>query len=244
MNTQHNPLPQDPASLSGLQSQALAPADERIFLRNVFGWMTLGVLFSAGASAWMVSSSVRIATFANNTLLWLGLVVAELVMVIALSAAIQKLPLLIARILFLAYALLTGVTLSVLIAMAGSANVAMAFVGAAGVFGGMAAWGWTTKKSLEGWGPVLFGSLIGLLLANIVYMFTGGAVFNLILGCLGVFIFAGFTAWDMKKIRQLGNELQADSDQADRMAILGALALYLDFVNLFVSLLRIFASSR
>jgi FtsH-binding integral membrane protein len=107
----------------------------------------------------------------------------------------------------------------------------------------MALWGFATKRDLTGFGPVLFGALIGFVVASIVFAFTGGETFNLILGFLGVIIFAALTAYDVQKISRWSQEAM-DDEGARKMAIFGALQLYLDFVNIFLSLLRIFGSNR
>jgi len=119
----------------------------------------------------------------------------------------------------------------------------MAFAGASGVFGGMAVWGYTTKRDLSGMGPVLFGALIGLIVASVVFMFVGGQTFNLILGYGGVVIFAGLTAWDIQQIKSFSGAA-TDEESGKKLAIFGALSLYLNFINIFLSLLRIFGSSR
>ena len=109
------------------------------------------------------------------------------------------------------------------------------------MFAGMAFYGCVTERDLSGWGAILFGALIGLIAASIVFIFVGGGAFNFILGCAGVVIFAGLTAYDMQKLKQIGAQgLSGDTEQ--KVAIFGALSLYLDFINLFISLLRIFGS--
>ena len=119
-----------------------------------------------------------------------------------------------------------------------------AFGGATGVFGGMAAYGYVTKRDLSGLGGILFGALIGLIVASIVYAFVGGSTLNFVIGIFGVVIFAGLTAYDMQKIKKIGAQGIGDADTTQKLAIFGALALYLDFINLVISLLRIFGGGR
>jgi len=112
------------------------------------------------------------------------------------------------------------------------------------VFAGMAAYGYATDRDLSSWGGILFGALIGLIVASIVYAFVGGSAFNLIIGIFGVIIFAGLTAYDMQKIKEIGRQGMGSADTVQKLAIFGALSLYLDFINLVISLLRIFGGSR
>jgi uncharacterized protein len=118
-----------------------------------------------------------------------------------------------------------------------------AFAGATGVFAGMAAYGYTTDRDLSGWGGILFGALIGLIVASIAFAFVGGSTLNLIIGWAGVIIFAGLTAYDMQAIKRIGGQAQG-AEQTQKLAIFGALRLYLDFINLVISLLRIFGGAR
>jgi FtsH-binding integral membrane protein len=163
--------------------------------------------------------------------------------VFALTWAIQRISASMAALLFCLYAGLTGVVFAVLFQVYTTGSVVGAFAGATGVFGGMAAYGFTTKRDLSGWGAMLFGALIGLIVASVVFAFVGGSTFNLIIGWGGVIIFAGLTAYDMQAIKRMGAEAR-DAEATQKLAIFGALRLYLDFINLVISLLRIFGGSR
>jgi FtsH-binding integral membrane protein len=150
----------------------------------------------------------------------------------------------VAAILFAVYAGLTGVTFGILLEVYTSGSVIGATAGAAGVFAGMAAYGYTTQRDLSGWGGILFGALIGIIIASVVFAFIGGSTLNLIIGWGGVIIFSGLTAYDMQKLKQMRAQRFDSADQAQKLAIFGALMLYLDFINLVISLLRIFGNAR
>jgi len=222
------------------QNNAFAMPNERLFMRSVFSWMLLGVGLTSAIAVWFSSDQKIVDYFKTHPGVMIGLLVAQIGMVLGLTFGITRMSAAVARMMFVLYAGLTGAMFSSLLTYYTQADVALAFGGAAGVFGGMAAWGWFTKRSLDGYGPVLFGALIGLIVCNVLFIFFPGPTFNLILGIAGVIIFAGLTAWDMQKIKALGRQMPADGETAEKYAIFGALQLYLDFINLFLSLLRIF----
>jgi hypothetical protein len=222
--------------------QAASPAVERVFLRTVFAWMVLGVGVTAGIAAWFGSNKQVTDALQANPGWVFGAIIVQLGLVFALSFGINKISSGLASLLFMLYAGVTGVVFSIILQAYSSASIAFAFAGAVGVFGGMAAYGYVTKSDLTKFGPILFGALIGFLVASIVFMFTGGETFNLILGYLGVIIFAGLTAWDMQRIKSMASGAQ-DEESGKKLAIFGALSLYLNFINIFLSLLRIFGRS-
>jgi FtsH-binding integral membrane protein len=164
--------------------------------------------------------------------------------VLALPVVMRRLSAQVAALLFCVYAGLTGVTFAILLAVYTTGSVVGAFGGATGVFGGMALWGYTTKRDLSGWGSILFGALIGIIVASVVFVFVGGSTFNLIIGWAGVIIFSALTAYDMQKLKRIGESGIGDEETAQKLAIYGALSLYLDFINLVISLLRIFGGRR
>jgi FtsH-binding integral membrane protein len=223
---------------------ATSAVAERTYLRQVFAWMLLGLGLTTGVAIYLDSTSNVLDYFNNHQGVWWLLFAAQLGLVFGLSAAISKIGAQTAAILFCLYAGLTGVTFSVLLAVYTTGSVVGAFAGATGVFGGMALYGYTTKRDLSSLGGLLFGALIGLIVASIVYAFVGGGIFNLILGWLGVIIFAGLTAYDMQKLKQYAAQGFGDEGTAQKLAIFGALMLYLDFINLVISLLRIFGGRR
>jgi len=219
------------------------PALERVFLKSVFAWMFVGLGVTAGIATWFGTNEKLMADLHAKPGWLIGAIIVEFALVLGLSFGINRISAAAATFMFVLYAGVSGVVFAIIIDAYTTASVSMAFAGATGVFGGMALWGWTTKRDLTGLGPVLFGALIGLIVASVVYMFTGGATFNLLIGFAGVIIFAGLTAWDIQKIKQWSANA-TDEQSARKASIFGALMLYLDFVNLFISLLRIFGGGR
>jgi hypothetical protein len=221
--------------------EAGALVSERSYLRQVFSWMILALAITTGVAVWFAASSNVVDYFDSHGAIFFIVLGLQLAMVFGLVGAINRISAQVAAILFCVYAALTGLTFSILLETYTTASVVGAFAGATGVFAGMAFYGYVTERDLSGWGAILFGALIGLIAASIVFIFVGGGTFNFILGCAGVVIFAGLTAYDMQKLKQIGAQgLSGDTEQ--KVAIFGALSLYLDFINLFISLLRIFGS--
>jgi len=224
-------------------AEGTSPAIERVFLKATFAWMFLGLALTTAIAAWFGSDESMMEAVRQRPGLMLAAVVAQIAVVLLLAFAINRISSGTAMFLFVLYAALTGAVFSVLLGYYSTSSIAMAFAGATGVFGGMAAWGYFTARDLTGLGPILFGALIGFLVASVVFMFTGGAVFNLVLGLVGVVLFAALTAYDIQQVKRYAATAM-DEESARKAAIFGALQLYLDFVNLFISLLRIFGSSR
>jgi uncharacterized protein len=223
--------------------ETTAVATERSYLRQVFAWMFLALAITTGVSVWFHASGSVTNYFEDHRGVFWLLLGAQLVMVFTLAGAINRLSAQMAAIVFCVYAGLTGVTFSVLLDVYTTGSIVGAFAGAAGVFSGMALYGFTTERDLSSWRAILFGALIGLIAASVVFIFIGGGAFNLVLGCAGVLLFSGLTAYDMQTLKQIGAQgLSGDAEQ--KAAIYGALRLYLDFINLFISLLRIFGSGR
>ncbi|WP_373697536.1 Bax inhibitor-1/YccA family protein [Porphyromonas loveana] len=210
-------------------------------MRHVFAWM-FGALGITALTAMLVAKSSFIYTIIMNPgLLW-GLIIAELALVFILSARIGKMSFFTASLLFTGYSLLNGVTLSSIFIVYTATSIATTFFIAAGMFGAMALWGYTTKKDLSRWGSIFFMLLIGLILATVVNMFLRSDAMGFIISIIGVIIFTGLTAFDVNKIKQMLAQTQGmdKGDVARKVALMGALALYLDFINLFLYLLRFF----
>ncbi|MSS75140.1 Bax inhibitor-1/YccA family protein [Candidatus Pacearchaeota archaeon] len=208
------------------------------YMQKVFMWMFLGMLVSAVA-AFVVATNKTLANAILGTWLFYALIIIELLLVFVLVLAVKRVSALTATFLFLGYALLTGLTLSVILLVYSISSIFLTFVVSAGIFGGMAFYGWVTKADLSRIGIILFFGLIGIIIASIVNLFLGNSTLDLIISVLGVLIFTGLTAYDIQKIKQmniLGNE---GTDEDHKEAIMGALTLYLDFINLFLSLLRL-----
>ena len=225
-------------------ASSTAVAGERDFLRQTFTWMFLGLALTTGVAIYLHASGGVLDYFDAHPAAFIVVIALQLGTVLGMSFALPRISAQVAALCFCLYAGLVGVTFGILLEVYTTGSVVGAFAGAAGVFAGMAAYGYTTHRDLSSWGGVLFGALIGLIVASIVYVFVGGTAFNLIIGWLGVIIFSGLTAYDMQKLKALRTARFASGDEAQKIAIFGALQLYLDFVNLVISLLRIFGNAR
>jgi FtsH-binding integral membrane protein len=217
------------------------------FMRGVYGWMSLGLLVTAAASVFVVSSPALTQVVFGNQLVFFGLIIAELALVVGLSAAINRLSAGTASGLFMLYSALNGVTLSAIFAVYAQATIFKAFLVTGGMFGAMSVYGLVTRRDLTGMGSFLFMGLIGVVIASIVNIFTKSAMMDFIISCVGVLVFTGLTAYDTQKLKVMGEMAPADDATAVRRGtILGALTLYLDFINLFLMMLRLFGggSSR
>ena len=211
-----------------------------ILMRKVYVWMTLALVIT-GATAYGVATSPGLMmTIATNKLLFWGLIIAEFGLVVAISAAINKLSLTTATLLFILYSVINGATLSFIFAVYTMSSIASVFFITAGTFAVMAVIGYTTKKDLTSMGKILFMALIGIIIATVVNIFLKSTGLEMIVNYLGVLIFVGLTAYDSQKIKQMLLAAPDASEGAQKLALLGALSLYLDFVNLFIYLLRIF----
>jgi FtsH-binding integral membrane protein len=184
-----------------------------------------------------------IAIVTNKALFW-GLIIAELALVFAVSGAINRLSLATATLLFVLYSVVNGATLSVIFLAYSMPAIIQTFFITAGTFGVMALVGYTTKTDLTSLGKLLFMALIGLVIATVVNMFVGSTGFDYILSYVGVLIFVGLTAYDTQKIKQMCQLAPDAGEHMQKLALLGALSLYLDFINLFLYLLRIFGNNK
>jgi len=223
---------------------ASLPAEERItaFLRSVYGWMCGGLAITALSASIIASSPAFVYAVATNRLLFWGLMIAQLGIVFVLSARVQQLAASTAGLLFVAYSALTGVTISfVLLAYTGE-SVATTFLVTAGMFGAMAAYGTTTQRSLAGFGQFLFMGVIGVVLASVVGMFWHSDALQFVISFIGVIVFTGLAAYDAQRLKAMA--LSMPTGHTGSYAIVGALALYLDFINLFLFLLRFTGNRR
>lgn len=215
-----------------------------LFLAKVFNWMAAG-LGITGLVAYFTASTGLAMTIIGSPLFFI-LVLAELGMVFYLSARISKIQASTASSLFIGYSVLNGLTLSVIFLAYTSSSIAGTFFITAGMFGAMAVYGLVTKRDLSGWGSFLFMGLIGIIIASIVNIFLKSSGMAWMISILGVFIFTGLTAYDVQKIKRIGEEgiMTQGMEMIKKGAIMGALTLYLDFINLFLMLLRFFGGSR
>jgi FtsH-binding integral membrane protein len=223
-----------------------APQDqvERIsaFLRSVYGWMCLGLAITALTAGFVASSPSLVGTVIANRAVFWGLAIAQIGIVLVISGRVQKLATPTASALFIAYSMLTGVTMSVILLVFTGDSIASTFLVTAGMFGGMAAYGTLTQRSLAGWGQFLFMGLIGVVLASLVGIFWQNDGFQFVTAFIGVIVFTGLAAYDAQRLKAMA--LATPSGQIGSYAILGALTLYLDFINMFLFLLQLFGSRR
>ncbi|MDR2800533.1 MAG: Bax inhibitor-1/YccA family protein [Desulfovibrio sp.] len=218
-----------------------------VFLRSVYNWMAAGLGLTAAISFALTYTSLGDALFttAIGHYIGLGCVIAELVLVFTLSLRINKIEGSTATMLFLAYSALNGVSLSFLLISYTTASVAQAFIVATCMFGAMSLYGLITKRDLTGMGSLLFMGLIGLIIASVVNIFLGSSALEFGISIVGVLIFLGLTAYDTQFLREMGETVPADDATAVRRgAIIGALRLYLDFINIFIMLLRLVGDRR
>ena len=209
-------------------------------MRKVYVWMTLALVIT-GATAYGVATSPGILTalYSNQLLFW-GLVIAEFGLVLGISAAINRLSLTTATLMFILYSVINGALLSSIFVIYTTSSIASVFFITAGTFAVMALIGYTTKTDLTSMGKILFMALIGIIIATVVNIFLKSSGLEMIVSYLGVLIFVGLTAYDSQKIKRMLQKAPDASEGSQKIALLGALTLYLDFVNLFIYLLRIF----
>lgn len=211
-----------------------------VLMRKVYLWMTMALALT-GFTAYGVATSPGIlqTIYSNPAVMW-GLVIAELILVITVSGAINRLSLSVATLLFIVYSVLNGALLSSVFLVYTASSVATVFFITAGTFAAMALVGYTTKTDLSSMGKILLMALIGMIIATIVNLFVKSTGLELIISYIGVLVFVGLTAYDSQKIKQMLLQAPDASEGAQKVALLGALSLYLDFINLFLYLLRIF----
>ncbi|NTX14140.1 Bax inhibitor-1/YccA family protein [Myxococcus sp. CA051A] len=220
-------------------NSVLVQESKRAFMTRVHGWMFAGLL---------VTGVMAMATLSNEALLrtvinWrLGLFGVQLVAVLGLSFLAPRLSGPVAAALFLGYSALTGMTLSVIFLIYTAGSIAQAFFLTAGVYGAMAIYGTVTKKDLSAWGTFLFMGLIGVVLAGVVNIFVRSDMVSFVGACAAVLVFSGLTAYDTQKLREM--HANTGYSSAATVSIVGALTLYLDFINLFLAILRLLGRRR
>ena len=214
-----------------------------VYMRQVFGWMTVGLGLTALVAWYVANTPALVEAIFSNILIPIVLVVAQLGVVIALSAAVHRMSSGMATGLFVGYAALTGVTMASIFVVYPMGSIAKAFMVSAGTFAAMSMYGAMTKRDLTGMGSFLIMGLIGLIIAMLVNLFLQSPMMDFVISAVGVLIFTGLTAYDTQKLCQFGAGAPLDDAVAMRRGvILGALTLYLDFINLFLMLLRLFGN--
>ncbi len=214
------------------------------FLQKVYAWMFLGLSIS-GLTAFIVAQNpVFYQAIIFNNVLFYSLLISELAIVLSISAFIRKLSALSATLIFILYCFITGLTLSLIFLLFTLDSIVMVFFIAAGMFGVMSVYGFLTKRDLTDAGRLLTMGLIGIILATVVNLFLQNSVVDYIVSISGVVVFTGLTAYDVQKIKEtniIGNE---GTPEDHKESIMGALRLYLDFINLFFDLLKLFGKRR
>ena len=219
-------------------SQDAARTQEAAFFRRVYNWMVAGLALTGGV-AYFTSLSPSLVSMIFNSPLFYLLIAGELIMVFVLAGRVHKMQASTASGMFIVYSILNGLTLSVIFFAYTNTTIFTAFLVSAGMFGAMSFYGYTTKKSLAGWGSFLFMGLIGIVLASIVNLFVHSTMIGWVVTYAGVIIFVGLTAYDTQRLRVMAAEGFGSQDAETKSAVMGALSLYLDFINLFLIMLRI-----
>jgi len=219
-------------------------AAQRSFITRVYGWMALALTVTALVAMTIASYDNLIQMVTQSRFLFFGLVIAQLVLVGWLVVRVQKMSAALATTIFFGYAALTGVTFSILFAIYTSESIASTFFITGGTFGAMSAYGYFTKRDLTSLGNLLFMGLIGVILASVVNIFLHSPAVYWAVTIIGILVFVGLVAYDTQMIKKMSLTTDAESESGRKSAIIGALRLYLDFINLFILLLRLFGSRR
>ncbi len=233
MDTQTRPY-------TGLSEQSLVNE----FLQKVYIWMCGGLVLT-GIISWHVANSQNLMeSLILNRNMFMGLIIAELASVMIMSFMANRVSVFVAGAMFVAYSALNGITLSVIFLAYTLTSVAQVFFLTAGMFAGMSIYGFVTKKDLTSWGSFLFMALLGMILAMVVNFFLKSSAMSLVISFGGVIIFVGLTAYDTQKLKQFALADPSRGENNEKPAIYGALTLYLDFINLFLSLLNLLGKRR
>ncbi|MBE0646947.1 MAG: Bax inhibitor-1/YccA family protein [Bacteroidales bacterium] len=233
---------------TGSKAQAETGAIAKTFMASVFLWMTLAMIITAVTAYWFASDQALIGSLVNfetgkmSPLGWF-VMLAPLGFVLLMSFGYQKLSPAIMTLLFIAFAILIGMSLSFILIVYTAASVYQTFAIAAGMFGIMAVTGYTTKTDLTKFGSIMFMGLIGIIIAMVVNFFLKSNALEYLISVIGVLVFTGLTAYDVQKLKRIGSQT-LDAGNTRKMAIMGALTLYLDFINLFLFLLRLLGDRR
>lgn len=212
--------------------------------RETYVWMTLALFITAVSSLLVVKNhALQNLIYGNSASVWV-LIIAEFILVIALSARLHKMSLMTASLMFIAYSILNGLTLSVIFFVYDLGVIYKTFFITAGTFAAVSVYGYLTKADLSKVGNILMMALFGLIIATFVNIFVESSTFDMIISYVGVIIFVGLSAWDTQKLKMIYSEAAEVDESVLKVALIGALTLYLDFINLFLFLLRIFGGNR
>lgn len=227
-----------------LYSEEQISSESSSFIVKVYGWMSLALAITGVVAWWTANTPEMLDVILGNRIVFYILLVAELILVASLAAWVMKMSSQTAMIIFILYSVLNGLTFSVIFLAYTKESIATTFFICGGMFAIMSAYGYLTKSDLSKWGNILFMALIGLILASVINIFFNSETLHWITTFAGILIFTGLTAYDTQKIKNLniiGNE---GTEEDKKEAITGALTLYLDFINLFLMLLRIFGKKK
>lgn len=208
------------------------------FFNAVYAWMAAGLGLTA-AVAWWVASQPQIMQHLYKRGVLFGLVIVELVLVFTIASAIRRIGPVAATVLFMVYAALNGLTLSGILLVYAHALIASAFIVTAGMFGAMSVYGFITRRDLTSMGAFLYMGLIGVIIASVVSFFWHSTMLTVLINYIGAFVFIGLTAYDTQRLKAMALQTQNDATLAARLSVVGALMLYLDFLNLFLFILSI-----
>jgi FtsH-binding integral membrane protein len=214
------------------------------FLGRVYRNMALGLGVTGVVAMLVASSHAAVELFVMNRGVMFALIIAQLVTVFAFTGLLTRISAGVAAAMFFGYAALTGVTFSSIFLVYTGGSIAGTFLVTAGAFAGLSAYGYLTKRKLDGLGSFLFMGLIGLVLASIVNIFLGSPAIYWLTTFMGVIVFTGLAAYDTAKLKQLAATSDVSGDHGRKLALQGSLMLYLDFINLFLILLRLFGNQR
>ena len=212
-----------------------------LFFTKVYLWMFIGLLISAGVSYITSINTTMLAIYAKS---YLVIVLLEFVVVIGLSSAIRKISPSVAKLLYILYSALNGFTLASIFMIYKLDSIIMVFLASALLFAILAIYGYITKADLTKFGRILFVGLIAIIIMSLINIFVGGSRLGIILSILSILIFLLLTAYDMQKLKRIYYAYENDEFMTDKMSIYGALDLYLDFINIFINLLRLFGRRR
>lgn len=218
--------------------------EQKRFISKVYGWMAAALAITGLTALWAASNDSLMQFFIVNRGVLFFIFIGQILLVGSLAGWINKMSSTTATLIFVAYSILTGFVFSTLFLVYTTGSLASTFLITGGMFAVMSIYGWTTGNDLTKFGSILFMLLIGLIIASIVNIFLGSTMLYWISTYVGIFIFTGLIAYDTQKIKNMGSHVQEGTEEHRKGAILGALSLYLDFINLFLMLLRIFGSRR
>ena len=234
-------------NLNNFNNQSIdidSSAVSRSFVSNVFTYMTFALGITGVAAYWFASSGNMLALLQGSTPLFWGVMLAPIGMVLVMSFAFNRLSFTALLGLFIAYSLVNGISLSLIFLVYASATITKVFFITAALFATMALVGYTTKTDLTKMGSILMMAVVGIIIASIVNAFMKSPAFDYLISCVGVLVFTGLVAYDTQKVKRIGAGVEYGTATAGKLALMGALSLYLDFINLFLFLLRVFGGRR